>query len=98
MRQHTHSSSPNCGLFRARRYTPPVRGSWWSRSRGTIRVAVSLERLQANIIRTALAANRVPVGVPWGAGVGAGGVARAAQQEAKGEEAVPPAELSCKVG
>eukprot|EP00903_Cladosiphon_okamuranus_P014373 g13344.t1 len=73
------------------------RGSWWSSSRGTIRVAVSLERLQANIIRAALPPNRAPVGVPLGAGVGAGGVARAAVQEAKGEEALPPAELSCKV-
>lgn len=73
------------------------RGSWWSSSRGTIRVAVSLERLQANIIRAALPPNRAPVGVPLGAGVGAGGVARAAVQEAKGEEVLPPAELSCKV-
>lgn len=73
------------------------RGSWWSSSRGTIRVAVSLERLQANIIRAALPPNRAPVGVPLGAGVGAGGVARAAVQEAKGVEALPPAELSCKV-
>lgn len=79
------------------------RGSWWSRSRGTIRVAASLERLQANIIRAALLPNRVPVGVPGSsAGVGAGGVARAARNEAKGEEVLPPAEsppaeLSCKV-
>jgi len=60
-------------------------------------VAVSLEQLQANIIRAALPPNRAPVGVPLGAGVGAGGVARAAVQEAKGEEVLPPAELSCKV-
>ncbi len=73
------------------------RGSWWSSSRGTVRVAVSLERLQTNIIRAALPPNRAPVGVPLGAGVGAGGVARAARQEAKGEEVLPPAELSCKV-
>ena len=58
---------------------------------------MSLERLQANIIRAALPPNRAPVGVPLGAGVGAGGVARAAVQEAKGEEVLPPAELSCKV-
>lgn len=58
---------------------------------------MSLERLQANIIRAVLPPNRAPVGVPLGAGVGAGGVARAAVQEAKGEEALPPAELSCKV-
>lgn len=72
-------------------------GSWWSSSRGTVRVAVSLERLQASVIRAALPPNRAPVGVPLGAGVGAGGVARAAVQEAKGEEVMPPAELSCKV-
>lgn len=72
-------------------------GSWWSSSRGTVRVAVSLERLQASVIRAALPPNRVPVGVPLGAGVGAGGVARVAVQEAKGEEVMPPAELSCKV-
>lgn len=64
--------------------------------RGTIRVAVSLERLQATIIRAALPPGKAPVGVPLGAGVGAGGVARAAVQESQGEEA-PPAELSCKV-
>lgn len=65
--------------------------------RGTIRVAVSLERLQATIIRAALPPGKAPVGVPLGAGVGAGGVARAAVQESQGEEALPPAELSCKV-
>lgn len=65
--------------------------------RGTIRVAVSLERLQATIIRAALPPGKAPVGVPLGAGVGAGGVARAAVQESHGEEALPPAELSCKV-
>lgn len=65
--------------------------------RGTIRVAVSLERLQATIIRAALSPGKAPVGVPLGAGVGAGGVARAAVQESHGEEALPPAELSCKV-
>ncbi|CAM9650344.1 unnamed protein product, partial [Laminaria digitata] len=49
------------------------RGSWWSRclGRGTIRVAVSLERLQATIIRAALPPGKAPVGVPLGAGVGA---------------------------
>lgn len=73
-----------------------LRGSWcWSR-RGTIRVAVSLERLQANVISVALHPGELPAGVPLGAGVGAGGVARAAAKEATGED-VPPAELSCKV-
>ncbi|CAN0276378.1 unnamed protein product, partial [Ectocarpus sp. 4 AP-2014] len=68
------------------------RGSWWGSSRGTIRIAVSLERLQANIIRAALPPNRASVlGVPEGV------MRTAAFSEAKGEEAAPPTELSCKV-
>ncbi|CAN0034628.1 unnamed protein product, partial [Ectocarpus sp. 8 AP-2014] len=64
---------------------------WWGSSRGTIRIAVSLERLQANIIRAALPPRRASVlGVPEG-------VTRTASSEAKGEEAAPPTELSCKV-
>lgn len=58
-------------------------------------MAVSLERLQVNIVKASLRPNKAPIGVPLGAGVGAGGVARTAQKEAAGED-VPPAELSCK--
>lgn len=65
--------------------------------RGTIRVTVSLERLQATIIRAALPLVKAPGGMPLGAGVGSGGVARAAVQEPHGDEALPPPELYCKV-
>lgn len=59
-------------------------------------MAVSLERLQANVIGASLLPGELPPGVSLGAGVGAGGVARVAAKEASGED-VPPAELSCKV-
>lgn len=54
-------------------------------------MAVSLERLQANIISAALEPG---AGLPEGASQGAGS---GATRDAKGEEGVPAAELSCKV-
>lgn len=73
-----------------------VRSSWLWSGRGTIRIAVSLERLQANVIGAALLPSDPASGGPSGSAVGAGGVARMAAKEAMGED-LPPAELYCKV-
>lgn len=88
---------------RANGYARFDRGAWWSLNKGTIRVGVSVEQLQAKIIGVDLArdarAGRVSLDADGGgAGGVTGGVAGAACEEFKGEEASPPVELSCKVG